>query len=221
MFTGLVEEVGTVQRLQHGADGGRLTIGAQGVLEGTVLGDSMSVCGVCLTVVALGRLEFTVEFMPETFSRTTIGSMTEGTRVNLERSLALGDRLGGHLVMGHVDAVAEVVAVEQKGIAREVSFTLPGEILPYVVGKGSIAIDGVSLTVIRCDDRGFVIGLVPHTVNNTTLRDVRTGTKMNVEADVIARYVRRAVAELGLNTVGRPVPAGGLTEDSLRDKGFI
>jgi riboflavin synthase len=221
MFTGLVEEVGIVQRLEHGADGGRLTVSAQRVLEGTALGDSISVSGACLTVVLVGRREFSVECMPETLSRTTIGSMRRGDEVNLERSLTWGGRVGGHLVTGHVDTVATVVAVERKGISLEVKVMLPDEILSYVTAKGSIAVDGVSLTVIQTDSRDFVVGLIPHTVENTTLRHLRTGTKVNLEADLIARYVHRSVIGLGPSALGSGSQAGGVTEELLRDKGFI
>jgi riboflavin synthase len=220
MFTGLIEEVGVVRRLESSADGGQLVIKAHKILEDTKLGDSIAVCGACLTVVAIGGDEFTADCMPETFSRTTLGKAVRGSEVNLERSLVVGGRLGGHLVLGHVDAVAQAVGIERRGIALEMKFSLPESVRAYVAEKGSIAVDGVSLTVIRVGDEAFEVGVIPHTVAETTLRSLRTGVLVNVEADVVARYVHRAgQVQAGVDT-GRLPFAGGLTEELLREKGF-
>jgi len=220
MFTGLVEEVGVVLRLERRGEGGRLSVQARAVLEGTRLGDSIAVSGACLTVVDLAGDGFTVDCMPETLQRSTLGTASRGARVNLERSLALGQRLGGHLVLGHVDAVAEVLLTRRNGEAWEIRFALPQEIAACVAAKGSIAIDGISLTVIRTGPGWFEVGIIPHTRAETTLSDLKTGARVNLEADVLARYVQRA---LSVQTRG-PEPGGeepgGLTEETLRRLGF-
>ena len=220
MFTGLIEEVGVVRRLEMNGEGGRLAVQARKVLGGTKIGDSIAVSGACLTVVALGSDGFTVDCMPETLTQTTLGGVEKGALVNLERSLALGERLGGHLVLGHVDAVAEVIAVRRTGNAHEIRFSLPESVAAYVAPKGSVAIDGVSLTVIRVDDKGFEVGVIPHTLDATTLRTVLAGRRVNIESDVLARYVSRALqwSNARASAVGAQ---GGLTEELLREKGFI
>jgi riboflavin synthase len=220
MFTGLIEEVGVVRRLDKSRNGGRLSVQARKVLEGTNLGDSISVSGACLTVVDLATDGFTVDCMPETISLTTLGGARAGRAVNLERSLTFGARLGGHLVLGHVDGVAEVVGIAQKGSSHEVTFTLPEAVACYVAPKGSVAIDGVSLTVMRVGKETFEIGIIPHTLEQTTLKIMRPGMLVNVEADVLARYVQRAL-QSG-SSVGSVVGTeGGLTEELLREKGFV
>jgi riboflavin synthase len=230
MFTGLVEEVGRVTRLERRGDGAHLAVQAAKVLAGTVLGDSIAVNGACLTVVSVGRDGFVVDVMPETLSRSTLGQAGPGTRVNLERSLAFGDRLGGHLVLGHVDAVSTVVDVRPEGIAWRVRMSLPESISACVAPKGSIAIDGISLTVIDVGEDSFSVGVIPHTLQETTLGGVRAGQHVNLEADVLARYVVRTLQNLtqaeGTSGAGRSAGAaatsgGGLTEEFLRDQGFL
>ena len=223
MFTGLVEELGVVRRLERGAGGGRLSVQARTVLEGTRIGDSIAVSGACLTVVELEEDGFTVDCMAETLQRTTIGSAKAGTPVNLERSLALGGRAGGHFVLGHVDAVGEVLVVRPAGVATEVRFSLPLAIAACVAPKGSIAIDGISLTVIRVDEGAFEVGVIPHTLKETTLGSVKIGARVNLEADVLARYVQRVLdarETSGGGDGGATGLAGGLTEEFLREQGF-
>lgn len=225
MFTGLVEEVGVVKRLERRGEGGRLSVAARKVLEGTRVGDSICVSGACLTVVEMGGQGFVVECMPETLGHTTLGRASAGDRVNLERSLVLGGRLDGHLVLGHVDTVVEVLAVIREGIAWRVRMSLPDEVRGCVAAKGSIAIDGISLTVIGVDTTAFEVGIIPHTLAETTLRDVKPGTLVNVEADVLARYVLRTLQVLGEGgetdrSASKKSSQGGL-EDLLRDQGFI
>ncbi|MCL5736062.1 MAG: riboflavin synthase [Actinobacteria bacterium] len=225
MFTGLVEEVGTVRRLERRGDGGRLGIVARKVIEGTQLGDSISVSGACLTVVEMDGQGFVVDCMPETLTKTTLGGVSAGNRVNLERSLAFGGRLGGHLVLGHVDAVATVLAVVRKGIAWRVRVSLPAEVKDCVATKGSVAVDGISLTVLEVGEDAFEVGIIPHTLAETTLRDVKPGVRVNLEADVLARYVLRAMRVLkessGEGTSGHGAAPSGLTEEMLRSQGFI
>jgi len=198
-----------------------MSLRARKVVEGTSLGDSIAVSGACLTVVDLARDGFTVDCMPETLLRTTLGRATRGTVVNLERSLVLGGRLGGHLVLGHVDAVTEVLAVERKGRTWEVRFSLPDEISGCIAAKGSVAIDGISLTVVRVSDGWFEVGIIPHTLSETTLKSVTVGARVNVEADVLARYVQRALELRTKDEVPGGAAEGGLTEDILREQGFI
>jgi riboflavin synthase len=220
MFTGLIEEFGVVRRLEKNRDGGRLSVQARKVLEGTRIGDSIAVSGACLTVVDLATDGFTVDCMPETIALTSLGGARAGMPVNLERALALGDRLGGHLVLGHVDAVAEVVEVVRKGSVREIRFSLPAAVASYVAPKGSIALDGVSLTVMRVGGDTFEIGIIPHTLEETTLKNVQRGMLVNVEADVLARYVQRAL-QSGSGARSAAGAEGGLTAEFLREKGFV
>ena len=233
MFTGLVEEVGVVRRLERGPAGGKLSVRAKTVLEGTKIGDSVAVSGACLTVIAQGGDGFVVECMPETLARTTIGQAGPGAVVNLERALRWGDRLGGHLVLGHVDGVAEVLGVRQTGIAWEVRVSLPEGLRGAVAARGSVAIDGISLTVIRVDGEAFEVGIIPHTMKETTLRDVKVGMRVNLEADVLARYVLQSLQALagtggaaaglaGVLGAGGAAAGGGpgLTEAFLREQGF-
>jgi riboflavin synthase len=227
MFTGLIEEVGTVRRLERGPEGGRLSVRAKKVLEGTKIGDSVATSGACLTVIALDPEGFVVECMPETLARTTLGQASPGSIVNLERSLRWGDRLGGHLVLWHVDGVGEVLNVRRAGIAFEVRVSLPDELRGAVAPKGSIAIDGISLTVIRVDGEAFEVGIIPHTLKETTLRAVRAGMRVNLEADVLARYVLQSLQALrggeGSSAPGAGAGSpsgGGLTEQFLREQGF-
>jgi riboflavin synthase len=233
MFTGLIEEVGTVRRLERGPAGGKLSVRARTVLGGTKVGDSIAVSGACLTVIALDAGGFVVECMPETLARTTLGLAGAGAAVNLERSLRWGDRLGGHLVLGHVDGVGEVLRVRQEGIAWEVRISLPAELRGAVAAKGSIAIDGISLTVIRVDGEGFEVGIIPHTLKETTLRGVKAGMRVNLEADVLARYVLQSLqaltgaggdapslADFGVGGHTAGSGAGGFTEQFLREQGF-
>ncbi len=234
MFTGLIEEVGVVRRLERGPAGGKLSVRAKTVLEGTKVGDSIAVSGACLTVIGLDAGGFVVDCMPETLARTTLGHARPGSLVNLERSLRWGDRLGGHLVLGHVDGVGEVLRVHQEGIAWEVRVSLPDGLRGAVAAKGSIAVDGISLTVIRVDSEGFEVGIIPHTLKETTLRAVKAGASVNLEADVLARYVLQSLQALTV-AGGPPAPLGafgvagsgpaepaprGLTEEFLREQGF-
>ncbi len=228
MFTGLIEEVGVVRRLERTQAGGRLSVRARTVLEGTRIGDSISVSGACLTVIALDGEGFVVECMPETLVRTTLGQAGPGSLVNLERSLRWGDRLGGHLVLGHVDEVGKILSVRPEGIAWEVRVSLPEGVRAAVAAKGSVAIDGISLTVISVDADGFAVGIIPHTLKETTLRAVKPGLLVNLEADVLARYVLRSLQAIAGPATGGATGAGptspatgaGLTEEFLREQGF-
>ena len=194
MFTGLVELKAAVVEVQEAPPGRRLRIAAGAVSEGVALGDSICVSGCCLTVVAAadGVLDF--EAGPETLSRTTLGKLKAGDAVNLERSLRFNDRLGGHLVTGHVDAVGEVAVRNDMGDWSEFWFRFPAAYAGQIASKGSIAVDGVSLTVVGAEAERFSVQLIPHTLAVTTLGALRVGTAINLETDLLAKYVERQIA---------------------------
>ncbi|MFZ5591214.1 MAG: riboflavin synthase [Bacillota bacterium] len=217
MFTGLVEELGKVRSIAKGADSARLYIGASRVLEGTALGDSIAVNGVCLTVVDMGGDYFAADVMAETLARSNLGSLRPGQYVNLERALRLGDRLGGHLVSGHIDAVGTITALERRDIALLVTVSAPPGVLRYVIRKGSVAIDGISLTVVDVGQHSFQVSLIPHTAKVTTLGYKQVGDTVNLEADLIGKYVERLLTGPGGEQNTKPA---GLTMDFLVKHGF-
>ncbi len=201
MFTGLVAGTGTVRRVDRDGDGARIEI-ATGLARELREGDSIAVNGVCLTAVGLCAGErFGADVMHETLRRTSLGSVAAGSPVNLELPLRASDRLGGHIVQGHVDGVGTVAAVREEGLARLLSIaTGESDLLRYVVQKGSIAVHGVSLTVARVDERGFDVSLIPETLERTTLGGAAAGARVNLEVDVVAKYVEKLL----------PAPARGL-----------
>ena len=191
MFTGIVTEVGTVVAVTDDDGLRTLRIDAPATTEGLMIGDSIAVAGVCLTAVESDAGGFTVQAIPETLERTTLGGAAEGTRLNLERPMAASGRFDGHIVQGHVDGVAAVRSVTTEGESQRVWLDLDSALLPHVVEKGSITLDGVSLTVTATDDTGFEVALIPHTLEVTTLGDLTEGDAVNVETDVLAKYVER------------------------------
>jgi riboflavin synthase len=192
MFTGIVEELGTILSIEPQGSGVRARIGATTVLEGAALGDSTAVDGCCLTVVELGDGWFEADVSDESLRRTTLGGRTAGDRVNLERPLLVTDRLGGHIVQGHVDGVGEVVAIDPGSDGGALlRVRVPDELLRYAIHKGSITIDGVSLTVATLHEDGVTIALIPHTLTVTTLGVAAVGDPVNLEMDMIAKYVER------------------------------
>jgi riboflavin synthase len=192
MFTGIVEELGTVRRIVPNATGAQLEIACCGVLEDAGVGDSIAVNGCCLTVVSLLDGAFVVDAVEETMRLTTLGRLVAGERVNLERSVRLADRLGGHLMQGHVDGVGTLVdrSVEADD-SLVIRISAPSDILRYVVYKGSIAVDGISLTVAALSSDGFSIAVIPHTQAVTTLGFREAGSQVNLEVDILAKYVER------------------------------
>ncbi|MCA9538365.1 MAG: riboflavin synthase [Myxococcales bacterium] len=195
MFTGLVEATGRLRRIETRGPGVRLTLAAPPALVAELtLGESVAVDGACLTVISAAGDAFAVDASGETMQRTTLGDRRPGDRVNLERALRMGDRLGGHLVAGHVDATGTIRAVEPAGEARLFRFTAPPEVARYLVPKGSIAVDGVSLTVNGVDREGFDVVLIPHTQQIVQLADKKPGERVNLEADLIGKYVERLLA---------------------------
>ncbi len=191
MFTGLIEEIGTIQSVVRGAKSASLTIAARTVLEGVRLGDSISTNGVCLTVTSFSGKSFTVDVMPETMRRSNLKKLQPGSRVNLERALRLGDRLGGHIVSGHIDGVGQIKAIEEEDNATWVTVEAERELLKYIIEKGSIAIDGTSLTVAYVDDKIFKVSIIPLTRDETTLLSKKIGEEVNLECDMIGKYVER------------------------------
>jgi riboflavin synthase len=213
MFTGIVEEVGVVRSVQRRAGVQRTTVDAERVLEGLRVGDSINLSGVCHTAVAFDGSGFIVESVDETLRRSTLGQLRVGARLNLERALRLGDRLGGHLVAGHVDGVGRVI--DRTDAPGNVLFRigLSRDLAPYVAEKGSIAVDGISLTVVSAGELDFSVAIIPHTLAATTLADHRPGDSVNLEVDTVARYVERLLA------TGRIASGAELTEAGIREMG--
>jgi riboflavin synthase len=190
MYTGLVQDLGTVEALERSDSGVRLTISTS--LAGELrVGDSVTVNGVCLTAAEVRGHRFLADVVNETLARSTVGQLTTGAGVNLELPLRAADRLGGHLVQGHIDGIGEVVEAVEDGIARRVRIAASPELLRYIVEKGSIAVDGVSLTVVDVDERSFTVSLIPETLERTNLAGAEPGRLVNLEADVLAKYVEK------------------------------
>ena len=194
MFTGLVEEIGTIQSVLKGTKSAKLVIRAHKILEGVQLGDSIAVNGVCLTVTDFTSHSFSLDVMAETIRRSNLKNLVSGSTVNLERALRLGDRLGGHLVSGHIDGIGLIQAFEQEDNAIWVSIGTAPELLKYVIGKGSIAIDGISLTVAYVDPRIFKVSVIPHTKDVTTLLSKNPGDEVNLECDMIGKYIEKFIS---------------------------
>jgi riboflavin synthase len=208
MFTGIVEEIGMVRGISPGC----LTIEAKKVLEGIKPGDSIAINGACLTVTSLGKDRFSVDVMPETVRRTNLSRLHYGTPVNLERAMLAEGRFGGHFVQGHVDDVGKVLSLQPEEEAIIARISAPASLMPYMVNKGFIAVDGVSLTVIDCDDFSFSVSLVAYTRDHTTLGNRKPGDIVNLEVDIIAKYLER---------FRQRYERGGLTLDFLEEQGFL
>lgn len=224
MFTGIVEEMGTVREVRHGAKSSILTIKASAVLEGTRVGDSIATNGVCLTVTSLGGDCFKADVMAETVRRTNLSELRAGDRVNLERALRLQDRLGGHLVSGHIDGLGRIARVTREDNATWVTIAAEPGLLRYVLERGSIAVDGVSLTVARLTAQDFSVSLIPHTGAETILLGKQPGATVNLECDLIGKYVERLLGIGPPGTTGAVDSSrvsGGVNEDFLRLNGFM
>jgi riboflavin synthase len=217
MFTGIVEEMGALRRITPGARSAVVEVSAETVLEGTRVGDSILTDGVCLTVTGLGGGAFLADAMAETVRRTTLADLRPGSRVNLERALAVGDRLGGHMVSGHVDGVGEVRDTVREDTALVVTIAVPAEVARLTVAQGSLAVAGVSLTVVDVQGELVRVSLIPHTASVTTLGHLRRGDTVNLEADLIGRYV---AAFLERAETKPPGAQGGLSWKDLRGAGF-
>lgn len=216
MFTGLVAELGTVQLLCREGSSYHLTVSAAKVMHNLKIGDSVAVNGACLTVVNINDQQFTADVMPETVRLTNIGSLQAGDKVNLERTLRLCDGLDGHIVSGHVEGLGTITGKKPEGIAVAVRIDTEARLLKYIIPKGSIAIDGISLTVTKVDDCGFSVAIIPHTAKETTLGFKNIGDKVNLETDIIGKYVEKMLG-LGDNKQTAAV----LNKNMLMENGFL
>ena len=214
MFTGLIEEVGTLRAVRRGAHSAVLSIGAETVLSGLKTGDSVAVNGVCLTVTAQDSGGFTADVMHETLNRSSLGALAPGSPVNLERAMAADSRFGGHIVSGHIDGTGTIRALRRDDNAVWYTVSAAPSLLKYIVEKGSIAIDGISLTVAAVDDASFSVSIIPHTAASTILGSKRPGDTVNLETDLIGKYVEK------LLTFRDEPASGGLTMEVLRQNGF-
>ena len=215
MFTGIVEEKGKIRYIQLGGESGVLSVKAKKVLQGTKIGDSIAVDGVCLTVTSLQPDGFTADVMTETMRRSSLGSCKAGSQVNLERAMAADGRFGGHIVSGHIDGTGVVRSMVREENAIWVSIETSPQILRLIVEKGSICIDGISLTVAKVDEAGFQVSVIPHTGEETTLLEKVPGNLVNLENDVIGKYVEKL---LGLNE--KEKKESGITMEFLEKFGF-
>lgn len=213
MFTGIIEEVGTVRSIRMGSASCILIVGAQRVLSDVQIGDSIAVNGTCLTVCRFDAQSFSADVMPETMRRTSLGTLAPGSQVNLERAMPANGRFGGHIVSGHIDGTGQVRSMRQEDNAVWVRIAAEPEILRYIVTKGSIAIDGISLTVADVTQQDFAVSVIPHTGEETTLLHRKPGDIVNLECDILAKYVEKLL--------GRDTAKGGITPQFLSEHGFL
>ncbi len=212
MFTGIIEEVGVVDGMRYGATGARLVVRAE-LAADVSIGQSVSVNGACLTVVEAGRGTVAFDVLRETLDRSNLADAGPGTHVNLERALSPRGRFDGHIVQGHVDAAARILSVGRAGPDREIWIEIPGAVARYLVSKGSVAVDGISLTVAALEEERFSVRIIPHTWEATALPDRRPGDRVNLEADILAKYVERLLGGRGAS--------GEVTWETLRRAGFL
>lgn len=216
MFTGLIEEVGEIQGIRRGQRSCVLTVGCKTVLENTKIGDSIAVNGVCLTVTTLGGSYYTADVMSETMNRSSLGMLSEGAKVNLERAMPADGRFGGHIVSGHIDGTGTVEEIRPDDNAVWYTIAAKPELLRYIVEKGSITIDGISLTVAYVDEHCFKVSIIPHTQQVTALHTKKTGDVVNLECDIIGKYVEK----LMIPAKQEEKPKSRITEEFLREYGF-
>ncbi len=214
MFTGLIEETGTIQGVRAGSKSAVLTIKADKILADAKIGDSISTNGVCLTITSIAEGAFTVDVMPVTMGKTNLGKLKAGSRVNLERALRLGDRLGGHMVSGHIDGTGVLSAIEEDDNAVRIRIQADKSILKFIINRGSVAVDGTSLTVAALGDVWFEVSIIPHTGENTTLLNKRIGGEVNLECDMIGKYVERLLSF-------RESETSQISMEFLRENGFL
>jgi len=213
MFTGIIESIGTVKAVRQGSGGKVVSVDLGKLADGTKYGDSVAVNGVCLTVSKISGMAVEFNVSAETLSRSSINNLTVSSKVNLERAMSAGGRFGGHMVQGHIDGVATVKSIERKGEFSEVVFSAGQELLDEMVVKGSVAVDGISLTVSKMDERGFSISVIPTTLQETTLGTAKTGDVVNIETDILIKAVKKQLKKM--------LPEkGGLTESKLKEYGF-
>ncbi len=221
MFTGIIEGLGTITAIRPSGAGSRMRVTADFPLDQTRIGDSIAVNGACLTAISLSGRQFAVDLSPESLSTTTFGAARNGDRVNLERALRLSDRLDGHLVSGHVDAVGTIQSRETTGNAVLIAIAAPPEITRYLIYKGSVAVDGVSLTVNACDRQGFQVSIIPHTAKLTTVGFKAVGARVNLETDLIGKYVEKFTTAAGDEAQRADTTPGGVDMQFLTKTGFV
>ncbi len=226
MFTGIVEEIGTVISISKGARSSMLTMQGELIFEDMHIGDSIAVNGVCLTVTDKTSSTFTVDVMAETLRRSSLGSLTRGSKVNMERAMAANGRFGGHIVSGHIDGTGTIESFVREDNAVWVTIATPEKLLKYIIEKGSIAIDGISLTVAYVDDHCFKVSLIPHTAANTTLLTKKAGDIVNLENDIVGKYIDKLLhykeKEIGDETSDNFVSSSsGVSMDFLAQNGFM
>ena len=220
MFTGLSEETGTLQSIQRGAASCVLTIGCRTVLEGSKVGDSIMVNGVCLTATDVGSTYFTADAMPETLDRSALGSLHPGSRVHLERTMPANGRFGGHIVSGHIDGTGTITRLREDGNAVWVTVAAGPELLRYIVEKGSVAIDGISLTVAAVTGTDFSVSLIPHTRRVTAFSEKGPGDTVNLECDILGKYVEKLMGFGGEKAESPKETSESFTMEFLREHGF-
>jgi riboflavin synthase len=217
VFTGIIEEIGLIQELRFVSEGAILAVSAREILSGIKIGDSISVNGVCLTATSFGSSSFLCDVSAETLQRSGFRQAKQGTRVNLERALAVGDRLGGHFVLGHVDGIGQMASRTVSGAGFVMTFSFPRELERYLVYKGSIAVNGISLTIASLKQTAFSVAVIPHTHQSTNLCDLGAGDTVNLEVDILGKYFDRFF-QLGLTPDEKTGP--GLTSEYLKSQGF-
>ena len=222
MFTGIVEELGTVKKIKKGANSAVFTIRAEKILDDLKTGDSVAVNGICLTVTACLEDGFTADVMHETLRRTNLGELKSGSKVNLERAMAANGRFGGHIVAGHVDGTGTISSMKKDDNAVWITIDTSAAILKYIISKGSITIDGVSLTVAKVDNKSFAVSVIPHTGQNTTLLDKKPGDTVNLENDMVGKYVEKLLqyGSIPDEEEESTTEKTGITMDFLRQNGF-
>lgn len=217
MFTGLIKEIGKIKSIVPNREGAKIEIESSKLISEIAIDDSVAVNGVCQTAVAVSNKTFAVQAVHTTLEKTSFGKLKVGEEVNLELALRLSDRLGGHLVQGHVNATAPLAAIKATGENFLLTVTLPDALLRYVIAEGSITLDGISLTVAKLEDHAVTVSIIPHTYHSTILKNKKVGDHLNIEVDVLAKYIERL---LKFNPAHTEAPQSNLTEDWLRSKGF-
>ncbi len=221
MFTGIIESFGTIKRIESNGEGKVLTIGCDLDLTASKIGDSIAVNGACLTAVRLGTHEFQVDMAPETVFRTTFKTMGPGTRVNVERALKLSDRIDGHLVSGHIDGTGTIAAIRKKSNAIIYDVTVPEHLAADMIEKGSVAIEGISLTINQCWDTGFQVSIIPHTAKITTIGLKQVGDAVNIETDMLGKYVRKILTTGGQSANSPQDAKADISLSLLAKNGFL
>ncbi len=221
MFTGIIEGLGTIDAMQPAGQGKRLTIEADFVLDQTKIGDSIAVNGACLTVVKITAKKFEVDLSPATLATSTFDKAKPGDRLNLERAMRLSDRIDGHLVSGHVDGIGVIKQRKKLGNAIMITIALPEALSRYMIHKGSVAVDGVSLTINACEPESVTVSIIPHTAEITTIGRKQNGDRVNIESDMIGKYVERFTRGASMDDSQKTTESSGVTMESLAKSGFL